>query len=160
LVRHARLAEDVGMPPSRVLVVEDGQQIRLTRETCEIGETVQAGRVLVDGKLLDNVEEIVLRDRQQLSEDGMVLVVVVMNQQSGEIVAGPDLVSRGFVYVDESEDLIEDAKERVREAVAALNAEERSEQETVQETVRVALRRFFTKRTDRRPLVLPVILEV
>lgn len=157
---HARLAEEVGIPPGNIRIVEDGQQVRLTPTSCEVVRTVPAGRIFVDGKLLDGLEEVVLRDRRQLSEDGMVMAVLVMNRQDGQVVAGPDFVSRGFIHGAESEALLAEAKERVQEAVRDLNLEERSEQETVQEAVRVALRRFFTKRTDRRPMVLPVVLHV
>lgn len=157
---HARLAEEVGIPPGNIRIVEDGQQVRLTPTSCEVVGTVPAGRVFVDGKLLDGLEEVVLRDRRQLSEDGMVIAVLVMNRQDGQIVAGPDFVSRGFIHGTESEALLAEAKECVREAIRALNVEERSEQETVQEAIRVALRRFLTKRADRRPMVLPVVLHV
>jgi ribonuclease J len=160
LTLHARIAEEVGVPSANVRIVEDGEQIRLTPDACEVIGKVPAGRVLVDGKILDGVEEVVLRDRRQLSEDGIVIVVLVMSLQSGQIIGGPDFVSRGFVHVDESEDLLSEAKERVNEAIRSLNAEERAEQDTVQEAARLALRRFFTKRTDRRPLILPVIIEV
>jgi len=160
LTLHARLAEEVGIPPENIRVIEDGQQVRLTPNHCEVIGNVPAGRVLVDGKMLDGLEEVVLRDRRQLSEDGIVIAVLVINRQNGQIIGGPDFVSRGFIYVDESEELLSEAKERVHEALRSLNAEERTEQERVQEAVRLALRRFFTKRTDRRPLVLPVIIEV
>lgn len=160
LMMHARLAEGVGMSPKDIFVIEDGQKVRLTADSCALGDTARTGRVFVDGKFLENLEEIVLRDRRQLSQDGMVIAVILLDRQAGKVVAGPDIVSRGFVHVDGSEELMTQAKTIAVEAIASMNAEELAEQETVQETVRVALRRFFTKRTDRRPIVIPVIIEV
>jgi ribonuclease J len=160
LMLHARLAEQLGMPASNVLVAEDGVQIRLTRDGCSLGDKVPAGRVLVDGRLLEELEDVVLRDRHQLAQDGMVIVILLMERQTGQVVADPDIVSRGFVHVDASEELLDEAGTVALDAVAGLNDEERCQTEVVQEAVRHALRRFFTKRTDRRPLVLPVVIEV
>ena len=106
------------------------------------------------------IEDVVVHDRQQLSQDGMVIPIVVLNSKSGELSTGPDIVSRGFVYMDESEDLMNEAKEIIIRAIEQLSPESKSEEETVQEEIRIVMRRFFKKRTDRRPMVLPVVMRV
>jgi ribonuclease J len=160
LVHHAELAESVGIAYENITVAENGDYLRLTPDACEITGRVPAGRVLVDGKIEMGLEDIVLHDRQQLSQDGMVIPIIVLNSNSGEIVAGPDIVSRGFVYMDESEDLMNRAKEIVTRSMEQLSLEAKSEIDTVQEEIRIVLRRFFTKQTARRPIVLPVVMRV
>ena len=160
LVQHAELAEEVGISSDNITVAEDGDLIVLTPDFCGVQGKVPAGRVLVDGKIDMGVENIVVHDRQQLAQDGMVIPIVVLNSNSGEITAGPDMVSRGFVYMDESEDLMNEAKEMVVHALNHLSPEGKSEAETVQEEIRIVLRRFFKKTTDRRPMVLPVVMRV
>ena len=160
LVQHAELAEDVGISSDNITVAEDGDLISLTPEFCSVQGKVPAGRVLVDGKIDMGVENIVVHDRQQLAQDGMVIPIVVLNSNSGDVTAGPDMVSRGFVHMDESEDLMDEAKEIVIHAINHLSPGSKSETETVQEEIRVVLRRFFRKKTDRRPMVLPVVMRV
>lgn len=160
LVQHAELAEEVGMLPENITIAEDGDLIRLTPDFCGVQDKVTAGRVLVDGKIDMGIENIVVHDRQQLAQDGMVIPIVVLNSNNGEITAGPDMVSRGFVYMDESEELMDEAKDIVVHAIRHLSPEGKSETETVQEEIRVVLRRFFKKKTDRRPMVLPVVMRV
>ena len=160
LVQHAELAEEVGISSDNITVAEDGDLITLTPDFCGIQGKVQAGRVLVDGKIDMGVENIVVHDRQELAQDGMVIPIVVLNSNSGEVTAGPDMVSRGFVYMDESEDLMDEAKEIVIHAINHLSPGSKSETDTVQEEIRVVLRRFFKKKTDRRPMVLPVVMRI
>ncbi|MCH8290400.1 ribonuclease J [Candidatus Poribacteria bacterium] len=160
LVRHAELAESVGIPYENIKVVENGDLVRLTQDSCEIDGREPSGRVFVDGRIEMGLEDIVLHDRHQLSQDGMVIPIVVLNSSNGEIDAGPDIVSRGFVYMDESDDLMNEAKEIVIRSIEQLSKEAKSETDTVQEEIRIVLRRFFTKQTDRRPMVLPVVMRV
>ena len=160
LVRHAELAESVGIPYENIKVVENGDLVRLTQDSCEIDGREPSGRVFVDGRIEMGLEDIVLHDRHQLSQDGMVIPIVVLNSSNGEIDAGPDIVSRGFVYMDESDDLMNEAKEIVIRSIEKLSKEAKSETDTVQEEIRIVLRRFFTKQTDRRPMVLPVVMRV
>ena len=160
LVHHAELAEEIGIPYENVTVAENGDRILLTPDVCGIDGRVPSGRVFVDGKLEMGVEDIVLHDRQQLSQDGMVIPIVVLDSNTGKIATGPDIVSRGFVYMDESESLMNEAKAIVVDAIEALSEETKSETETVQEEIRIVLRRFFTKQTERRPMVLPVVMRV
>ena len=160
LVQHAELAEEVGIPSDNITVAEDGDLIALTPDFCGIQGKVPAGRVLVDGKIDMGVENIVVHDRQQLAQAGMVIPIVVLNSNSSDISAGPDIVSRGFVHMDESEDLMNEAKEIVIHAINHLSPEGKSDVETVQEEIRMVLRRFFKKTTDRRPMVLPVVTRI
>jgi len=150
----------MGMPVKSVLIIEDGQRVHLTSSSCEVADTETTGRVLVDGRMLEPLEELVLRDRRQLAHDGMVMAVMVLDRSTGIIQAGPDIVSRGFIDIEDSAELVADAKATALDAVQALEAGERSDHETVKEALRLALRRFFTKRADRHPLIIPVILEV
>ena len=200
LVRHAELAESVGIPSENITVAEDGELIHLTPETCEIfGREGRSGRVLVDGKPEIELEDIVLRDRIQLSEDGIVIPVIVLHSDTGDgsqpsavgfhqqdgVISAKDplsenqqptetdshsktglnageieIISRGFVYMDESEELIEEAKEITRRVIENLSDEQKHETEVVQDEVRGALRKFFAKQMQRTPLIFPVVMRV
>jgi ribonuclease J len=159
LVRHIRLATEVGIPAERCHLLEDGDVLELDAAGARRGERVTAGRVFVDGKGIGDVEDVVLRDRRHLSEDGLVLAVLAIHQQSGDIVGGPDLVSRGVVAEEASAEVLERAKGAVLEALAAINPESRTDPLEVKEEVRRALRRYF-KRLDRRPVILPFVMEM
>jgi len=113
----------------------------------------------VDGKGVGDVEDVVIRDRRHLSEDGMVLAVMAIHQQTGEIVAGPDLVSRGFMRAEESEEVLQQAKKVIVETLKNINRETRTDPMELQEEVRKALRRYFSKTLERRPVILPFIIE-
>ena len=161
LVRHAELAESVGIPRPNIKVAEDGELICLTQESCEVFERQgRSGRVLVDGKPEIELEDIVLRDRIQLSQDGMVIPIIVLHSEGDAIATEPEIVSRGFVYMDEAEDLMTEAKEITRSVIETLTDEQKQETEVVQEEIRIALRRFFAKQMKRSPLVLPVVMRV
>jgi ribonuclease J len=159
LLAHRRLAQEVGVPAERVFVVEDGQGIELTKTSARVLERVPLLRVLVDGKGVGDVGPVVLRDRQLLAEEGTVVVAVTVDRASGAIVAGPEIVSRGWVYEREAEAVLEDARTAVRDALA-----ERGDaplgREALVALLRSTLRRFITQRYDRKPVVLPVVLEV
>ncbi len=161
LVRHAELAESVGIPRPNIKVAEDGELICLTQESCEVFERQgRSGRVLVDGKPEIELEDIVLRDRIQLSKDGMVIPIIVLHSDGDAIATEPEIVSRGFVYMDDSEDLVTEAKDITRSVIEGLTDEQKQETEIVQEEIRIALRRFFAKQMQRSPLVLPVVMRV
>ena len=160
LVCNAQLAEEVGIPYENIILAEDGAKIELTSDSCDIASEINTGWVFVDGKTIGGLEDIVLRDRKQLSEDGMVIPIVVLNSQTGELVAGPDMVSRGFIYVDESSELMDEAKELAKSVLDTLNIEQKGNSTIVQEELRGVLKKFFTKSTDRRPIVIPVVMRV
>ena len=159
LVRHRRLAQEVGIPEENCFLLDDGDVLELTSRGAEKVKPIQVGRVFVDGKGVGDVGDVVIRDRRHLSEDGMVLAVMAIHQQSGELVAGPDLISRGFMLAEESEEVMESAKQAVLAALADMNRETRTDPEELKEEVRRVLRRFFRKKLERRPVVLPYIIE-
>ena len=160
LIAHARLAREVGIPEERIFVIEDGVGIELTKSEARVIGRLPVGRMLVDGKGVGDVGAVVLRDRELLAEAGMVVVAVTIDKQSGEIVAGPEIVSRGFVYMKESEALMEEAKEVIRQALAERDPAAPPDKELMGSLVRSAIRRFINHRFNRKPIVLPIILEV
>lgn len=160
LVRHAKLARELGMPKENVFVAENGQVLEFTKDKGMIAGRVTSGRVLVDGLGVGDVGNIVLRDRRQLSQDGIIIVVVTMERESGHVVAGPDIVSRGFVYVRESEALMVEARERVRDALSECEDQRVTEWSVIKANVREALGRYLFDVTRRRPMILPIIMEV
>ena len=159
LVRHVELARAVGIPDENCFLLEDGEVLELTAESARKIAPVTVGRVFVDGKGVGDVEDVVIRDRRHLSEDGMVLAVMAIHQQSGEIVAGPDLITRGFVRADGGEEILERARQIVLQTMKEINRETRTDPGEVQEEVRKALRRYFYKALERRPVVLAFIME-
>lgn len=160
LVQHARLAQELGMPKENVFIGENGQILEFTREKGAVAGKVAAGIVLVDGLGVGDVGNIVLRDRRQLSQDGIIIVVTTMNKETGQVLAGPDIVSRGFVYVRESEELMGGASERVEQALAHCENEKITDWATIKSAVREALGRYLFEKTRRRPMIIPIIQEV
>ncbi len=160
LIKHARLAQDMGVPESNIFVGENGQVVELTKRIGRFAGRVTSGRVLVDGLGVGDVGNIVLRDRRQLSQDGILIVVVTISRDSGLIVSGPDIVSRGFVYVRESEQLMDQAKEKVRSALDKCTSRKISEWSSIKSQVRDDLSKFLFEKTRRRPMILPIIMEV
>jgi ribonuclease J len=159
LVRHRRLAQDVGVPEENCFILEDGDVLELTAHGAQKIKPVHVGRVFVDGKSVGDVGDVVIRDRRHLSEGGMVLAVMAIHQQSGELVAGPDLITRGFIGAEEGEEILEQARKVVLETLSGINRETRTDPGEVQEEVRKALRRYFRKKLERHPVVLPYIIE-
>lgn len=160
LIKHAELARSMGIPAENIFVAENGQVLEFTRRSGRIAGRVTAGRVLVDGLGVGDVGNIVLRDRRQLSQDGILIVVVTISRELGQVMAGPDIVSRGFVYVRESEQLMEEARERVKEALEKCNDRGLSEWAAIKAQVRDVLGKFLYEKTRRRPMILPIIMEV
>ena len=159
LLAHARLAESVGIGPDRVFLIEDGTGVEVSKTTARRVGPFPAGRVLVDGKSIGDIGAVVLRDRQLLSEDGLVAVSLAVDRE-GAVVAGPEIASRGFVYVKENEPLLEELKKAVLAALAERDPEAPSDREQVGATVRSTVRHFVNQRFRRKPVVLPIILEV
>ncbi|MBE3587120.1 MAG: ribonuclease J [Thermoanaerobacteraceae bacterium] len=160
LIKHAELARSMGIPAENIFVAENGHILEFTRRTGRVAGRVTAGRVLVDGLGVGDVGNIVLRDRRQLSQDGILIVVVTINRELGQVVAGPDIVSRGFVYVRESEHLLEEARDRVKSALEKCNDRGLSEWAAIKSQVRDVLGKFLYEKTRRRPMILPIIMEV
>lgn len=159
LVRHCRLATEVGVPMHNCHLLEDGDVLAMDGRTTWRPDRVQAGRVFVDGTSVGDVGDVVLRDRRHLSEDGLVLAVLAIAQQTGEIVSGPDIVSRGVSGEGGNADVMEGARAAIVEALGQVNPESRTEPNEVKEEVRKALKRYF-KKLERRPVILPFVLEM
>lgn len=160
LVKHSKLAQSLGMPKENVVIAENGSVVEVTKESVGINNKVTAGKVLVDGLGVGDVGNIVLRDRRQLSQDGILIVVVTIDKQDCSVVAGPDIVSRGFVYVREADDLMENAKEKVQMALNKCQENGVSEWSAIKSAVRDSLSRYLYEKTRRRPMILPVIMEI
>ena len=160
LLQHARLAEGAGVPPERVFLVEDGLGLELSKSGARVLAGYPTGRIFVDGKGIGDVGQVVLRDRQLLADAGMVVVALTIDKVSGSLVAGPEIASRGFVYMKESDELMEEVKRAVREALAAREEPEVIDRELIGAIVRSAVRRFISQRFDRKPVVIPLVLEV
>jgi ribonuclease J len=158
LLRHARLAEAAGIPGERIFLLVDGEGLELGPDGARVLGPYPANRVLVDGKGVGDVGPVVLRDREILAEAGMVVVALTVDMTTGSIVAGPEIASRGLVYMKEADELMEEVKAAVRQALAAREEPEVVDRELVGATVRSAVRRFVNQRFGRKPVVLPVVL--
>lgn len=160
LVKHGQLAQRVGIPAERCILAINGEVVTFNGHGAGISGTVESGRVFVDGKGVGDVGNVVLKDRKHLSKDGMVIVLIAIDQASGNIIYGPDIVSRGFVFEDESQQYLDEAKKVVLDTLAMRNAEALADWSEVKLEVRRVLRRFFNKTIERRPVILPLILEM
>jgi ribonuclease J len=160
LAQHARLAAEAGLSPDSVLLAEDGDVLRLSASGARTEARVAAGRVLLDRAGGEGIEDVVVRDRRQLSADGIVVPVVVLDKQTGRATQAPEIVTRGFVGEDGREELLEEAGRFVVESIEKRSSEERFDPSLTRERLRQELRRFFRKRTQRRPMVIPVVMEI
>ena len=160
LCKHAALATSMGMPAQNVLITEIGKTIELTPDKMSVVATVPAGRVLVDGLGVGDVGSIVLRDRRHLAEDGLIVVVASVDHISGELVSGPDIVTRGFVYVREAESLIDEIRRTARESLEDCCSRPSCDWAMMKTRVRDDLSRMLFQKTKRSPMILPVIMDV
>ena len=160
LRRHAKLAQEMGMDPRRIVVSDIGRVIELTRNSCKLAGTVPAGKMLVDGLGVGDVGSVVLRDRKHLAQDGMIVVVVNLSSEDGAIISGPDIITRGFVYVKESGDLMEELKEIATEAVEDCISQHVTDWATIKASIKSSLSNYLYKHTKRNPMILPVIMEI
>jgi ribonuclease J len=159
LFRHAALAHQLGVVSGEILLVEDGQNIEFTEDGVHRRDPVTAGRVLVDSGSLEEIEEVVVRERKHLSEDGVVVPIIAIDKHTGKLESQPEIVSRGFMS-DNGSDLVAGARDIVLRTINTSNAEERADWSVIKEKIRVDLKRYISKQTSKRPLILPVILEV
>ena len=160
LQKHANLAKSMGMSPKNVLISDIGRVIELTPDKMEVTGVVPAGRVMVDGLGIGDVGSIVLRDRKHLAEDGLIVVVAAIDSSLGQVVTGPDIVSRGFVYVRESEKLIDDARAIARNVLEECCREHAHDWTTMKAKVRDELSHMLFQKTKRSPMILPIIMDV
>ena len=160
LKAQAMLAEGLGIARDNIFILRSGDVLELNEEQAKVTGHVTTGGILVDGLGVGGVVKIVLRDRQHLAEDGIMIIALTLGRLSGEILAGPDIVSRGFVYVRESEDLIEEARSVIQEALDDCLEHNQKDWNRIKSSVRDSLGDFLWKRTKRRPMILPIIMEV
>ncbi|WP_296954719.1 ribonuclease J [uncultured Dialister sp.] len=160
LCQHAELAESLGVNKQNILVGENGDIFEFTNKSAKINGKVQAGPVFVDGLGVGDVGNIVIRDRQQLAQDGVVIVVIALEKGSNQVLAGPDIVSRGFVYVRDSEALLTEARERIESVLDRCEAGNVTEWNAIKTQIRDTLGKYFYDKTKRRPMILPIIQEV
>jgi len=154
LVLHAELAKGMGLADENIFVIQNGQVVEIDERGARRGENVEAGHVLVDGLGIGDVGDVVLRDRRLLSRDGFVVVVVARDEATGELIEGPDIISRGFVFMRDAEDLIEESKAVVSSVMAS------GHRDTASNLIHDRLAELLYQRTRRRPMIFPVVLEV
>ena len=160
LKQHGELANSIGVPKSNILIPEIGDVIEVTRNSIKKSGSVISGQIFVDGLGVGDVGNIVIRDRKHLSQDGILTVVVTLSKENKAIIAGPDIISRGFVYVRESEKLMDEARDIVRNVFAKCEEQKITDWSTLKSTVRDELRSFLYEKTKRKPMILPIIMEI
>ena len=160
LMAQRNLAISMGIPKENVILMRSGDVIEIGDEGYCVADHVQAGGILVDGLGIGDVGNIVLRDRQNLAQNGIIIVVLTLEKYSNQLLAGPDIVSRGFVYVRESEDLMEEAQRIVDEAVQSCLEKHVSDWGKIKNIIRDSLSDFLWKKMKRNPMILPIIMEV
>ncbi len=160
LLSHKELAMSLGIPKENIFIMNIGDVLELSKKDAKINGTVPSGQVLVDGLGVGDVENIVLRDRRNLSENGLMVVVVTIDSATGAVLAGPDIISRGFVYVRESEDLMEEAKKVINEALLKCETRHISGWTNIKNTIKDTLKNFLWQKMKRSPMILPIIMEI
>ena len=157
---HAKLAQEMGMDPRHIVISDIGKVIELTSNSIKLNGTVPAGKVFVDGYGVGDVGSVVLRDRKHLAEDGMIVVVTSMSGENGAVVSGPDIITRGFVYVKESEGLMEELRQVALEAIQSVDGRYATDWSAIKGAIKGDLSNYLYKKTKRSPMILPVIMEV
>lgn len=160
LQAHSRLAQTMGMDPKNIFISDIGKVLELTKDTCKWGGTVPSGRILVDGTGVGDVGSVVLRDRKHLAQDGMLVVVVNISSEDGSVITGPDIITRGFVYVKESENLMEELRVIAAHAIDRCSQNGRSDWSVLKANIKNDLSGYLFKTTKRNPMILPVIMEI
>lgn len=160
LVAHIETAKKMGIESKNTFIMTNGRILELNENEAKLTGNVPSGKILVDGLGVGDVGNIVLRDRQHLSQDGLIVIVLTMDRATGEVVAGPDVISRGFVYVRESENLMEDVKQVVRDEIAKCEEKHIKEWSVIKSNLKDNLRDYIYQKTKRNPMILPIIMEV
>ena len=160
LKANAGIAKSLGIPKDNIFILKSGDVLALDDESAEVLDKVHTGEILVDGLGVGDVGNIVLRDRQHLAEDGILIVVLTLEKRTNQLLAGPDIVSRGFVYVRESESLMEEARKVVTEAVEKCLMSRHADWSKIKLVIRDTMNDFIWKRTKRKPMILPIIMDV
>jgi ribonuclease J len=160
LQAHSELAIEMGIPKKNVFLLSSGNVLEMTSESAQIVDKVQAQGIMVDGLGVGDIGNIVLRDRQHLSENGLITIVLTLEHGSNQVLAGPDIISRGFVYVRESEDLMEECHDVVEEALQYCIDKGIMDWSRMKNNMKDALSEFLWKKTKRNPMILPIIMEL
>jgi ribonuclease J len=161
LHRHAMIAEDLGIPAKQIFIMENGQILEINDKKISVSkQTVSAEPVFVDGLGVGDIGAIVLQDRKHLSEAGLIIVVATMDASSGKILSGPDILSRGFVYVRENEDLIDELRSVASKKLYEFEKKGRADRNNIKNAVREELRRYIYTKTKRNPVILTIFMEV
>ncbi len=160
LKTHAAIGEMMGIKPSNIFIMDIGKVLELSRDSAKCSETVQSGLVMVDGLGVGDVGNIVLRDRKHLAEDGLIVIVVTISAETATVVAGPDIISRGFVYVRESEDLMEEIKSIAKQTLSNFEKNNIRDWTTLKNGIKSKISEHLYRETKRKPMILPVIMEV
>ncbi len=159
LVLHAKLAYSLGIPEDHITVVEDGDIVEVSAESIKVVDHARSGNVFVDGLGVGDVGQIVLRDRKVLSQDGILMAVITVDKETGMPIAGPDIVSRGFIYMRDADELLASARDRILESLTSLNGHS-SDWSFVKDKIKNTLSEFLYEKTRRRPMILPIVMEV
>ena len=157
---HSETAQSMGIDKDHIIMMSNGRILEINQDGAELTGSVQSGRILVDGLGVGDVGSVVLRDRQHLSQDGLIVIVLTMDSSTGEVVAGPDVISRGFVYVKESENLMDDVKSVVRHEIKKCEERGIRDWATIKSAARENLRDYIFMKTKRNPMIIPIIMEV
>ena len=160
LMLHAELAEKVGVPSKNAFILSNGSVLEIDENSAKVNGTVQNGKILVDGLGVGDVGNIVLRDRKHLAQDGLIIVVVTISGEDHKLVSKPDVISRGFVYVREAEELIEDIRDVAQESVEICLSKRSSDWSTLKNSLRNDVARYIFGKTKRNPMILPIIEEI
>ena len=160
LIAHSETAKKVGVPSENIFMLTNGRILELNEDMGRLTGTVPFGRIMVDGLGVGDVGNIVLRDRQHLSQDGLIIIVVAIDSSTGEVVSGPDVISRGFVYVRESENLMDDVKRVVRDEIIKCEEKNITDWTTIKTALKESLREYVYQKTKRNPMILPILMDV
>jgi ribonuclease J len=160
LMIHGKLAQQLGIPQDKTIIAEDGDVVEFSENEAAIVGKVEAGKVFVDGKGVGDIGDLVLKDRLHLSQDGIVIALAAINEKTGELIYGPDIISSGFVFEKESGEILEKAKEIVLETLDNINVEAKTDWMEAKTEIRKSLRKYFNKVIKRRPVILPFIIEI
>ena len=160
LIAHIETAKQLGYTNNNTFIMQNGKVLELNKEEARFTGNVPVGKIMVDGLGVGDVGNIVLRDRQHLSSDGLIIVVLTMDSSTGEVIAGPDVISRGFVYVRESENLMDEVKQMLNNLVLECSKSEIRDWTSIKNMIKDNLRSYIYQRTKRNPMILPIIMEV
>jgi len=160
LVYHSKLAKKLGIPKENIFILQNGDVLDITQEGASRNGRINSGRIFIDGKGVGDVEDMVLRDRRRLAHDGIVLILLAIEKPTGNIVSGPDIISRGFVFEDASQEIINDVRELVINTLEKLDKEILTDASLIQAKLRSVLKKYLMNTMGRRPMIMPIIIEV